>query len=312
MNVLNFVQLPEHLLAEFQEDFPEITLYNATGVSDIEKYIEEAEIIFGNCPVKLLGKAQKLKWLQIVSAGIDAYLEMAVSNVIVTTAKGVHWAPIAEHLLLMMLQFTKNHRLFQQKQAAKEWYRRPDELSLLSGQTLGIIGFGGIARTLVGLVKPFHMKVLAIHKTTLAEVPEGVTVTGLEGLETLLKNANHIVIALPLTRETQRFLNAKHIYQIKPGAFLYNVSRGELIDEKTLIKRLQNRELGGAALDVFEEEPLPPDSPFWHMENVVITPHLAGHYNGLRAETFNLFKENLSRYLNQKPLKNIANFQKGY
>ena len=230
----------------------------------------------------------------------------------VTTAKGVHWRPLAEHLLFMMLLFSKNHQLFRQKQRAREWYRRPDALSLLSGQKLGIIGFGGIARTLVNFVQPFRMKIRAVDKNPPSEVPEGVDVTGLEGLETLLGSADHIVVALPLTEETRGFLHAERLKSIKPGAFLYNVSRGELVDEKALIDRLQSGLLGGAALDVFEREPLPPASPLWQMKNVGITPHIAGHYKGLREDTFMLFRENLSRYLKGKPLKNMADFEKGY
>jgi phosphoglycerate dehydrogenase-like enzyme len=127
----------------------------------------------------------------------------------------------------------------------------------------------------------------------------------LEYLDELLSISDHIVVALPYTNQTKGLIDVGRLTKIKKGAFLYNVSRGGIIDEAGLMDCVIKKQLGGVALDVFETEPLQPESPWWKMENVVITPHIAGHYNGLREATFKLFRENLKLFLQGKPMRNI-------
>lgn len=311
MNVLNLVNLPESRLESLRQQYPQLIIRTELDRNMLEEYREWAEIVFGNCPVDWASRASQLQWLQVVSTGIDAYLPLQGKPVKVTSAKGVHSQPIAQHLAMTMLAFSRNLLTHQQEQRRQLWNRNPDAITSLSGQRLGIVGFGGIGENMLPFARWVGMEVIGIKKNPDQQFP-GVQIWGMERLEELLRTADHLVLALPFTPETDGLLNANRISQLKPRAFLYNVSRGELVDEKALVKALQSGQLGGAALDVFEKEPLPKEHPFWEMPHVIITPHIAGHFNGLRENTFDLFCENLSLFLQGKPLRNVVDFSKGY
>lgn len=290
---------------------PQLTIRTELDKGKIEDHLTWAEIVFGNCPVDWAKRAPQLKWLQIVSTGIDTYLDLASKPLIVTCAKGVHSKAIAQHISMMMLVFTRNFQRHQQEQRNKIWNRDPDSITTLAGKRLGIVGLGGIGEHLIPFASWSGMEVVGIKKRSTSKYPN-LQVWGMDRLNELLRTSDHIVLALPYTPETVELLNEHRINQIKPGAFLYNVSRGELINEQALIRALQTKKLGGAALDVFEKEPLAKNHPMWEITNLIITPHIAGHFNGLRENTFELFKVNMSLFLQRLPLKNQVDFTQGY
>lgn len=312
ITIFNRVKLHPDSWTNLQSAYPEIRVLNPSGSDVGLDGWDNAEVAFGNCSVEDLLRAKRLRWVQLVSAGIDGYQALGNRDIIVTTARGCHWKPIAEYLIFAMLYFTRRYPLFRRKQSERIWYRDPEALELLRNQRVLIIGYGGIARALIGYLQAFGPKITCLTRRPPVLQPADADVQGMDTLSINLAKADHVILALPLTLETEELMDKAELAHMKRGAFFYNVSRGRLVDEKALTDMLRSGEIGGAALDVFNIEPLPPQSPLWELENVMITPHLAGHYHGLRQATFELFSENLIRFQSGMPLKNIADFNQGY
>jgi len=312
VKILSVVELPQDRVEDFIVEFPQLEYSYRPADQLREADMEEAEIIFGNVPADSLDRAKNLKWIQLISAGIDDYLALTNKTFQVTTAKGFHSRPIAEHLIFSMLYFVKNYRTFFNKKNEKVWFRKPDSLGTLAGQNVAIIGMGGIGNQFIRCIQPFYvnLEVITLHPDR--KHGEDLQIYGPGDLNNVLRRADHIVLALPLTSRSRHILNKDLLLKTKEGVIIYNVSRGPLIDESALIELLESGHIGGAYLDVFEEEPLSPHSKLWDMDNVIITPHIAGHYKGLREDVFNFFKENLRRLIQKQELLNLANFQKGY
>jgi phosphoglycerate dehydrogenase-like enzyme len=314
VNILIQRNLPEEVLDTFAQQFAHHDIRVIKSEDSIDEHLEWANIILSNPdPQTILNKALNLKWIQLLSSGFDGYESFKTSPFLVTTAYGIHPYIIAQHVLMMMLILERKHRFFEQRQRERTWVRAARLPGILRAQTLGLVGFGATARELVKLVKPFGLKILAVEKSPKSrqEIKE-VQVEGMNCFDELLSNSDHIVIALPSTHETKGIVNADRLRKVKQGAYFYNVARGDLVDESTLIELLQNGHIAGAALDVFENEPLDSDSPFWAMDNCFITPHIAGHHKGLDIDVLELFSENLKRFDNDEQLMNLANFEQGY
>ena len=313
MNVLIIVDLPAQLIADLVLKYPRLTIRAELNKDRYEDYANWADIVFGNLPVGIALKYKRLKWLQIVSSGIDAYLPLTDTEVEVTSAKGVHSETIAHHVMMMILVFSRNFLNHRTEQKAHKWNRKPDEITSLSGKRLGLIGYGSIGQQLGPLAQTFGMEVVAVKRTPVAAAENnGIDIMGFDKMDDVLATSDHVVICLPYTPQTIGMFDAATLGKIKHGAYLHNVSRGETIDEAALAVLLKTKHIAGAALDVFAHEPLPPGNPFWDMPNVIVTPHIAGHYNGLREATFRLFKKNLASYLCGQPMVNRVVFERGY
>jgi len=284
-------------------------------------HLPEAEIVIcGNLTPEQIDAAPKLRWISFWSAGMDgkATAQMRDRNLVLTNASGVHGANIAEHVMCFMLMFTRRMDVHFRSQMAGKWERGlpankagADELT---GQTLGIVGLGRIGEALAARAAAFGMRVAAVKRDPSARyASEHVdAIYGVDQLSRLLSESDHICIALPYTPETHRLFNAKMLTHCKRGAYLYNIARGKLVDESALIDALSSGALAGAGLDVFETEPLPPESPLWTMPNVLITPHTAGITPHYFARTASLFAENLKRYAAGQPLDNLYDPVRGY
>ena len=180
-------------------------------------------------------------------------------------------------------------------------------------QTIGLVGFGNVGHELVPLVRPLGFRVVGVRRQSGGSVPPGVDrIDGITELDRVLAESDHVVLSLPLTPETRGLLDAARFARFKPGAIFHNIARGGLIDEAALLANLQSGHLGGAALDVFDREPLADQSPFWDLPNVLITPHIAGHDRDLGVQMLHRFRENLRAYLTGRPVAPVANFARGY
>ena len=314
MNILIQRSLPDEKIVLFKREFSHHEIRVVLPDDPIDEHLEWANIILSNPnPEEVIEKGRNLKWIQLLSSGIDGYKYFKSAPFQVTTAHGVHPNIIAQHVLMMMLVLERKFRYFEQRQRVHNWDRAARLPGILRGQNLGLIGFGAIARELVKLIKPFGLKIQAVDKFPEPHQQyEDVQVKGMDHFDELLSSSDHIVIALPSTPETRGIVNHQRLRQIKQGAYFHNVARGDLVDESTLVELLQSRHLAGAALDVFEEEPLDADSPLWAMENCIVTPHIAGHYQGLDIDILELFSNNLKRFDKDEPLINLANFEEGY
>ena len=274
--------------------------------------VAEADVFFGHHTHDIIRGAGKLKWIQSTSAGMDALLfpEIVDSDMIVTNASGVHAIQVAEHAWALTTALFRGLPGFFKAQCAHEWNRLP--VDDIYGKTIGIIGLGGIGRHYARLARAYETRILALDIQAV-ESPDYVdAVWGFERLDEILKVSDVIFLACPHTSETDKLINRRTLALMKERAYLLNTARGRIVDESALIEALKAGRIAGAALDVFEEEPLPPESPLWEMENVIVTPHTAGASPNRYDRTVAFFCKNLERYLAGKSLINEVDKSLGY
>lgn len=310
MNVLLFRDLSAAQVGKLEEEFPALTFRQTTRKEEIAS--DWAEVIFGNPPADALIKTSRLRWLQIVSSGFDDYVALRDTNIQVSTAHGVHAPIIAQHTLATILWFSRGQPHLMMKQRERVWDRRPAIPQDLARQTVGIMGYGEIGRALARFLAPIGPRVIAVKREPAPRPPELSELWTLDHLDELLAVSDHVVLTLPLTPQTRGILDASRVQRMKAGAVLHNVARGGLVDETALLARIRDGSLGGAAMDVFAQEPLPAESPWWNEPNVVVTPHLAGHHRDLGVPTLERFRSNLRRYVAGQLLEHVADFKRGY
>jgi phosphoglycerate dehydrogenase-like enzyme len=290
-----------------------------------------AEILYMVSPGLRPEQAPNLRWVQGHWAGVDKLVGTPLweSEVMITNASGVHAPNMAQYALTQLLAWAHRVPRWFQFQREGKWPSRrwetfqPDELH---GRTLGILGYGSIGRELARLVQGFNMTILVTKRDAKHTEDTGYNVPGhgdpegvlpqriypAEATRSMLAACDYVVVTLPLTEKTRHLFNEATFREMKSNCFLVNVGRGELINEKDLVRALNKGWIAGAGLDVFETEPLPENSPLWQMENVIITPHVSGmtpHYDERAAD---LFAANLRRYLGGEPLLNLVKRSEGY
>ena len=256
--------------------------------------------------------APRLRWLQSTSAGIGQMVKrvgLDQTDIIFTTASGVHARPLADFCLMAMLMFAKNYEWMERDKKAKRWERYCGEE--LTGKTLAIVGAGRVGQEVARHGKRMDMRVTGMRRSD-APLPDMDKVFDRADLHTMLKEADFLVLAAPHTPETEGMIGETELALMKPSAILINIGRGALVDEDALIRALQEKRLAGAALDVLREEPPPQDSPLWDMPNVIISPHSASTVTQENARITDIFCDNLRRYLNGQPLRNVLDKQRLY
>ncbi len=280
-------------------------------------------------PSDLAQRAPNLRWVQLLSAGADHAMGAFTSaSFSMTTASGIHATPIAEYTIASMLAYAHRFHLMVRSQLRHEWLRSgfPGTIEEIRGKTLGVIGYGSIGRETARMAKALGMRVLALKRDPGNRRDEGWCPAGLgdpdgvipeqffgpEQREDILRESDYITVTLPGTAHTRKFIGAREIAAMRPGAYIVNIGRGEVIDENALIDALKAGKIGGAGLDVFEKEPLPKESPIWDLENVILTPHMSGANRGYMDKACSLFADNLRRYAAGQPLLNLVDRQLGY
>jgi phosphoglycerate dehydrogenase-like enzyme len=244
--------------------------------------------------------------------------ELIESDVVLTNSTEVHGPVVAEHVIALIFALAKKIPQAALLQRQKVWGQEAMwsdgyHLKEIAGATLGLIGIGSIGRRVARMASALGMRVIAVREHVEKERPEGVdAVFSPSQLGELLAQSDYVSVAAPLLPATTRLIDAARLAMMKPGAFLINVGRGPLVDEAALTDALRSRRIAGAALDVFEHEPLPEDSPLWELENLLITPHTAGLAEKLWDRHYALFSENLRRYLLHQPLQYVVDKHKGY
>ncbi len=312
--------------------------HNAPSVDEVPApWWDQVEVLYTASAVPDSARAPRLRWLQLHTAGVDHVLDTPLwrSDVVITTSSGIHAPVMAEYALMMILAFAHRLRRMLAYQSQAEWpsqrWRKfaPQELR---GATVGVVGYGSIGREIGRLAHAFGMRVLGLRHgevgpagsnhvvTTGYELPELAGRPGAEPdqlytpdrLAEMLPECDYVMLTLPITLATHHFIGEAALRAMKPAAVLINIGRGAVVDEAALVHALREGWITGAALDVFEQEPLPAGSPLWEMDNVILSPHIAGftpHYDE-RATT--LFAENLRRYLAGEPLLNRVERGRGY
>jgi phosphoglycerate dehydrogenase-like enzyme len=298
-----------------------------------EQVWDDAEVLYTLNRFPDPSQAPRLRWIQLHFAGLDQALKQPIvqaEDVEVTTASGIHAVQMAEFCLAMMLAFTYKLPRLLQLQAKAEWPKRNEEVfnpRELRGQTLGIVGYGSVGRELARQADALGMSVLATKRDVMHPAEEDQYVEPGTGdpsgdiparlypspaLISMAPECDFLVVTAPLTEATRHMVNEDVLRAMKRTAILINVSRGAVVDEAALISALAAGTIAGAALDVFEEEPLPPTSPLWNLDNVIISPHISGNSARYYDKAAALFAENLERYLNKRPLLNRLERKRGY
>jgi len=283
--------------------------------------LRETEVLLSNpvVPDDIVERAQALKWLQLTSAGVDRLLNAPVvqSHVTVTTASGIHAVPISEYVIGAMLAFGKGLPRAFRAQRERAW--RPFWPEELEAKTVGVLGVGAIGARVVELSKALGMRVLAMRRSverrmTGAEAGNAAVDEMLPPSELtyLLGESDYVVVALPLTPESRELIGEAELRAMKPNAVIVNIGRGAIIDEAALVRALKEGWIAGAALDVFQQEPLSPESELWGLENVIVTPHISGGTPRYMERAVELFCDNLQRYLAGEPLRNVVDPARGY
>ncbi|HVO09615.1 MAG TPA: D-2-hydroxyacid dehydrogenase [Vicinamibacteria bacterium] len=261
-----------------------------------------------------LAKAPRLRWLHSRSAGLDRVLlpQVVAHPALVTSGSGPFSAALAEFVAAALFFFAKDLRRLVEDQHARAW--RPAEMRMLAGQTLGVVGYGDIGRAVAARLRPFGMRVLALRRRVELSAADPLVdeLVPPGRLPELMARADAVVVATPLTADTRGLVGASAIAAMKPTSVLVNVGRGPVVDEAALVSALEERRIRGAALDVFEHEPLPETHPFWRMDNVLVSPHCADHVPGWVEAAMRLFLDNLERFRRSQPLLNVADKQRGY
>ncbi len=333
VKVLSVMKLSEEQLQRLRAVSPRLEVAQVTCKTpeDMLPLLGEPEVLYTYHADFSPEQAPHLKWVQLSSAGADHVLDKPImrSDIAITTASGIHAIPIAEYVFGSMLAFARRFHVYLPMQQKHEWPKGRWSALLgaeLRGATLGIIGYGSIGREIGRLAKAFGMRVLASKRDPAKREDGGYRVPGAgdakmeyvdevfgpRQLEEMVSACDYVVVALPLTPETRGIVSESVIRAMKPTAYFVNISRGEVVDEEALIRALREGRIAGAGLDVFWQEPLPPDSPLYDLPNVILTPHVSGATAAYNDRATDLFAENLRRYLAGEPLLNLVDKTVGY
>lgn len=296
---------------------PGVALRVVRSYEAVLEHLPEADVFVGSrLDGPDLRRAPRLRWIHAPQAGVEELLspELVASDVELTNSRGAMAAPVAEHVLALLLYFARGLDLAVEGQRRRAWRlerpgRRWEELGR---QTLGLVGFGAIGREVARRARCLGMRILAVRRHPHPEPALADAVWPPGELPRLLGEADYVVLAVPATGATERLVGEEELRRMKPGAFLVNVARGSVVDSAALARALREGWIAGAALDVFEEEPLPPESPFWELPNLLITPHTAAFSPSYWPQMADRFLLELRRFLAGEPLENRVSKTAGY
>ncbi|MEV7648401.1 D-2-hydroxyacid dehydrogenase [Arthrobacter sp. NPDC089319] len=256
--------------------------------------------------------AGSLEWIHVAAAGVDKLLfeDLRESGVLVTNARGIFDRPMTEFVLAVMLAFAKNLPGLLSLQRERSWQHRETE-RLESSHAL-IVGTGAIGREIARVLKAVGLRVSGAGRTARSGDPDFGEVYASSELAAVVDGFDWLVVVAPLTAQTRHLVDAPVLKAMKPTARLINVGRGASVDTEALVEALQAGDIAGAALDVFEVEPLPAGHPLWAMDNVMISPHLSGDSRGWLPQLAGQFADNFGRYVRQQPLENVIDKKLGF
>lgn len=315
MKFLIYPPIPADEVARLQSVAGNIEIINAQDEATARAHIADADAVYGTLNPALLAQARKLRWLQAPVAGVEKYLfpELVAGNVVVTNMAGIYSDQIADHAIMFLLMFARGMHIYFRRQLAHNWQSGVPVIHV-SDQTLGVVGLGGIGSEVARRGHALGMRVLAVDAKPRTK-PEYVDeLSSIDHLDELLAQADFVILCVPHTPETEKLFALPRLQRMKPTAYLINISRGVVVDLAGLTTALQSGVIAGAALDVFEVEPLPADHPLWSMENVLITPHMASNIDSphIPARRVGVVAENLRRFAVGEPLQNVIDKQRWF
>jgi phosphoglycerate dehydrogenase-like enzyme len=327
MKVVSFFRLKEvrWVLAEadlerLQKRFPGVSVVSIEEEDRLPAALADADVFLGWLfPPEQFERASRLRWIQTASAGVEENLfpAMVASDVILTNAAGLHAVSIPEHVFGQILVLARNFHEAFRLQSRSQWDRfgviaYAGGIRELAGANLLVLGAGAIGRNVARLGAALGMHVRVIRRDPSRPTPDAEEVRPPSELHEQLRWADAVVLAVPLTGQTRNLIGEPELRAMRSDAFLVNVARGEVVDDEALIAALRGGAIAGAALDVFSEEPLPAEHPFWSIPNLVLTPHVSGYTPRYFEKVLALFEDNLDRFLAGRPLRNVVDKRLGY
>ncbi|MCY3990944.1 MAG: D-2-hydroxyacid dehydrogenase [Caldilineaceae bacterium] len=310
MNFLIFPPLTPDELEQVRAVSPDLEIVNALTEDEALAAIPQAVGMYGDLTPALLERAESLRWLQTPIAGLEHYMfaELAESDIVVSNMAKIYSDMIADHAFCFILMFARGIHLYMRRQIRGEW-QKGTPVRHLADCTLGVIGLGGIGSELARRGKAHDMRVIAVDARPASTPGRSLDLDALwpqDRLHDLLGEADFAVSCVPQTPETVGLIGAEEIGKMKSSAYLINISRGVVVKLDALVAALESGGIAGAALDVYETEPLPAEHPLWKMENVILTPHVAADNPHVPQRRIDTLRDNLRRYLAGEPVRNIV------
>jgi len=329
---------PPWFSERLRKDFPQIQFEQFDDYTKAEPHFADADVVITwSLRPEQVKAAKRLRWIHSPAAAVHQLMipEIVNSDIVVTNASVVHGAVVAEHVIALVLAQAKRIPSLVRHQQRHEWaqqqlwkdFPRPREVA---GATLGLVGLGGIGEEVARRALLLGMRVAAVREHPDRTLPESllraasgfgepgqtdesrIAVYGTSEIGRMLSQSEYVVLAAPLRDKTIAMINRETLAHMKPDAYLINVSRGPLVDESALVEALRGGQIAGAALDVFDQEPLPPESPFWDLPNVLVTPHSAALTEHLWERHYAVVSKNLRRFVEGLPLEHVVDKCRGY
>ena len=311
---------PAEFAAAIRRRWPQMKVTHLPDYSHLDEALPGADILVGfSIRPNQFALARRLKWIHATAAGVAQLMfpELRRAGIVLTNARGIHSIPMAEHILGTIIALARRfpdslRYQMQSRWAQQELWDAPMPMRELKGQILLIVGFGSIGRELARRIQPLGMRVWGVTRSGTGDASLAERILPVTELASALSQADFVLLAAPETPESRRMIGEPELARMKPSAYLINVARGTIIDEPALIEALRRRAIAGAALDVTEKEPLPPESPLWKLDNVFITPHVSAVSEHLWERQAELLLENLERWFSGRELLNQVDLLRGY
>lgn len=308
LKVLIYAEQAKEYFNQLKPQFPGVEFFPAYSRDEAKDVIAEAEVIFTLAhviPRELIAQARSIKWVQSMTTGTDALIGVLPSHILLTSTRGVHGPQMSELAFLHMLALNRNFVRMQQSQSRGIWDRHAQPM--LEGKTIVIVGLGILAEHLAARCKLFGMQVIGVSSGR-AHAPNFDEVHPRTELRNLAARADFLMLLVPYSKDTHHLINAGVLAAMKPSAFLINLARGGVLDEVALAEMLKAGKIAGAGLDVFSQQPLPPESPLWHVPNLIITPNVGGHSDKFVEQTLTVAVPNLRAFIEgrQRDMLNIV------
>ena len=335
VEVLITVPMTEEVMLQLRSLSPRVhlTFHAAQSIGEIsEELWNKAEVLYTDILVPDPAHTPNLRWIQYHYAGVDFIQSSPLverQDIRVTTMSGA--SAIQEGEFIVMSLLALGHRIPEliQNHSKREWPQDRWEKFVpreLFGSTVGLVGYGSIAREVARMLQPFGCSILAAKKDAMHPEDSGYALEGhgdpegiyfdrlypMEALRSMLKECDFVVVTLPLNRETYGVIGKEEFEAMKPGAYLVHISRGGVVDESAMLTALQEKRLAGAVVDVFTQEPLPPENPLWKIPNLIVTPHVSGFSANYKERAGALFIANMQRYLAGETLYNLYDPKRAY
>ncbi|MGA9176524.1 MAG: D-2-hydroxyacid dehydrogenase [Desulfobacterales bacterium] len=312
--LINF-ELPDPYFHQLQQNYPQLEWVRCTDSEKLPALLKETEILltFLQCDRKMIDAASQLKWIQAISAGVD-YMpldEIRRRGIVLTNGRGIHKIHMAEYAVAAMINLARGFHLLFRNQLQKKWERSVPQEEI-HGATVGIIGLGVIGAEIAKKAALMGMRVIGVKRIP-GPVDHVEEVHAPDDMAAVFRRSDYIINLLPYTQETEKLIDQRFFDQMKPTACFINIGRGRTVNEDDLIEALRNKKIRAMVSDVYYTEPLPPESPLWDLDNVILTPHICGVSPQYMARAMQIIAHNLNVYLSgQGEMINLVDMQAGY